>query len=102
MVQVIEAWDGPQEVGYTAEIKKRHENYILKLLDGIMITHFYSSEPYGKHISQALGAINRTVDLHRKIEPISATEIRADLHRNRRFLHPLVYTELVDWEKRTF
>ncbi|RQV95154.1 cytidyltransferase, partial [bacterium] len=33
-VEVIEAWDGPTEVGNTPEIKKRHEDYILNILAG--------------------------------------------------------------------
>lgn len=98
-VQLIEAWNGPQEVGYTDEIKKQHEDYILNLLDGLPITHFYSSEPYGEHISIALGAINRVVDISRKNVPVSATKIRDNLHLYRRFLHPFVYAELQAWEK---
>ena len=43
-VQVIEAWDGPIEVGDTPEIKKKHEDYILNRLKLQEITHFYSSE----------------------------------------------------------
>ena len=97
-VQLIEAWNGPQEVGYTAEIKKRHEAYILNLLDGLPITHFYSSEPYGGHMSLALGAVNRTVDLKRKIRPISATMIRENLQAYHQFLHPIVYQDLLMWE----
>jgi len=45
----------PLEVGDTPEIKRMHEEYILKTLAGRRITHFYSSEFYGEHVSQALG-----------------------------------------------
>lgn len=98
--KVIEAWNGPQEVGYSAKIKKRHEDYVLKLLGDIEITHFFSSEPYGIHMSQALGAINRIVDINREKEPISATEIRADLNGNRSFLHPIVYADLITFHSK--
>ena len=98
MVKVVEAWNGPQEVGYTAAIKKRHEDYVFQLLDGVRITHFFSSEPYGEHMSRALGAINRVVDLKRKHRPISATQIRENLELNRRFLHPMVFEELKTWQ----
>ncbi|MFK7805801.1 MAG: adenylyltransferase/cytidyltransferase family protein [Anaerolineae bacterium] len=97
-VRVIEAWGGPQEVGYTADIKKRHEDYILNLLDRLLITHFYSSEPYGEHMSEALGAINRIVDLDREVQPISATMIRENLQAYHQFLHPIVYQDLLAWE----
>src|SRR6185436_20938493 len=55
-VKLIEAWDGPTEVGDTPEIKRAHENYILNTLKIRDITHFYSSEFYGEHMSLALGA----------------------------------------------
>jgi HTH-type transcriptional repressor of NAD biosynthesis genes len=94
-VQVIEAWDGPTEVGNTPEIKKKHEDYILNRLKIQGITHFYSSEFYGEHISLALGSINRIVDNHRKTVPISGTEIRQNTFKFRDYLHPWVYRDLI-------
>jgi NadR type nicotinamide-nucleotide adenylyltransferase len=94
-VQVIEAWDGPVEVGDTDQITKAHEDYILRRLNIRDVTHFYSSEFYGDHISRALGAINRIVDSNRSTVPISATEIRKDPFAFRNFLHPRVYRDLV-------
>lgn len=46
-LQVVEAWNGPTRVGYTADIKRAHERYIMETLGISGITHFYSSEPYG-------------------------------------------------------
>lgn len=94
-VEVIEAWDGPLEVGDTHEIKRRHEDYILKALAGRRITHFYSSEFYGDHVSKALGAVNRLVDLSRAERPISGTLLRQNPYQYRQFLHPRVYRDLV-------
>lgn len=94
-VEVIEAWDGPSEIGLTPEIKKMHEDYIIKQLAGRKITHFYSSEFYGEHVSEALGAINRLVDCERNTIPISATQIREDAYACRSYLHPLVYRDLI-------
>ena len=71
-VNVIEAWDGPTAVGNTPAIKKQHEDYILNELNVTDITHFYSSEFYGEHMSIALNAQNRLVDPNRQIVPISA------------------------------
>ena len=45
-VNVIEAWDGPTEVGNTPEIQRSHEQYIIDRLKISDITHFYSSEFY--------------------------------------------------------
>ena len=94
-IQVVEAWDGPLEVGDTEEIRKTHEDYILNQLNVRGVTHFYSSEFYGDHMSRALGAINRVVDSNRSIVPVSATEIRKDPFAFRSFLDPIVYRDLV-------
>ena len=60
--KVIEAWDGPTEVGNSKEIKRKHEEYIIKRLDIKKVTAFYSGEFYGEHMSTALKAHNRQVD----------------------------------------
>ena len=94
-VQVIEARDGPTEVGASEEIKRRHEDYILNTLKLREITHFYSSEFYGDHMSRALGAVNRIVDADRKTISVSATEIRNDPFTFREYLDRRVYRDLV-------
>ena len=94
-VTVIEGKDGPTVSGYTDEIKKIQEDYILGLLNGKRITHFFSSEPYGEHMSNALNAINVVVDLDRIRFPISGTAIREDVFENRNFIHPVVYKDLI-------
>jgi cytidyltransferase-like protein len=55
-VKVIEAWDGPREVGDTPAIQRMHERYVIDTLGIRGISHFYSSEFYGAHMSRALGA----------------------------------------------
>jgi NadR type nicotinamide-nucleotide adenylyltransferase len=94
-VEVIEAWDGPLQVGDTPAIRKMHEDYILNTLKIRGITHFYSSEFYGNHMSAALGAVNRQVDKARKHVPISATRIRQSPFTYRHYLHPRVYRDLI-------
>jgi HTH-type transcriptional regulator, transcriptional repressor of NAD biosynthesis genes len=94
-IQVIEAWDGPTETGITPEIKKKHEDYILEKLGARKITHFYCSEFYGEHVSQALGAVNRLVDCERQKIPISGTIIRENPDKYRSYLHPIVYRDLI-------
>lgn len=93
--QVVEAWDGPLEVGDTPELKRKHEDYILKILDGRPISAFYSSEFYGEHVSKALGAKDRRVDPDRHRFHVSATAIRKDTYAHRQFLHPIVYRDLI-------
>ena len=94
-VRVIEAWDGPNEVGYTPELMRTHERYVIDALGIGGITHFYSSEPYGDHMSRALGAIDRRVDEARRRVPVSARDVRRDPCAHREYVHPLVYRDLI-------
>jgi NadR type nicotinamide-nucleotide adenylyltransferase len=92
-VEVIEAWDGPTEIGDTPEIKQAHELYLLNMLGNRRISAFYSSEFYGEHISKALKAENRIVD--RKITDISGTKFRSDPFAYRSFVHSIVYKDYI-------
>ena len=92
---VIEAWDGPTEVGDTPEIKRKHENYIINTLGIRDISHFYSSEFYGDHMSVALGAANRLVDPLRHAVPVSGTEIRKTPFVFREYIPRAVYRDLI-------
>ena len=94
-LRVLEAWDGPNDFGDTPAIKHKQERYILKLLNGQTITHFYSSEFYGDHMSRALHAVNRLVDPQRQVVPVSGTAIRANTYALRNYVHPHVYRDLV-------
>jgi len=94
-VRIIEAWDGPEGYGDTPEIRNEQETYILRKLNGLPITHFYSSEFYGDHVSRALGAVDRRVDEARTSVPISGTELRADYFAGREYIADPVYTDLI-------
>ena len=90
-IEVIECPDGPTDVTYEITGMQAHEQYVLKKLGERKITHFFSSEPYGEHMSAALGAIDMRIDQGRELIPTSATKIREDLYAHRRFLSPRVY-----------
>lgn len=94
-IHVIEAWDGPEGYSNERSFKIEQENYILKQLNGIKITHFYSSEFYGDHVSQALGAIDRRLDPNRVYIPISATMIRENSYLHRAYISDVVYPDLI-------
>lgn len=94
-VRVIEAWDGPDGYSNDREHEIREEQYILGLLQGEQVTHFYSSEFYGEHMSIALGAIDRRVDEARGRVPISATMVRSDPYKYREFVSDVVYRDLI-------
>lgn len=94
-VRIIEAWDGPDSYGDTPEICREQENFILQKLNGLSVSHFYSSEFYGSHVSRALGAVDRRVDDARAVVPISGTVLRENYFAGRRYLSPVVYADLI-------
>ena len=94
-VTVTEAWDGPSEVGDSPEIRKKHEDYIIHNLNIKHVDAFYSSEFYGLHVSRALRAANRIVDKERIAYNISSTLIRQNPYKYRKYLDPLVYSDLI-------
>lgn len=94
-VRVIEAWDGPDGYSDDREHEIREEQYILGLLKGEQVTHFYSSEFYGAHMSLALGAIDRRVDEARVQVPVSATMVRSDPYQYRNYVSDIVYRDLI-------
>ncbi|MDR1641512.1 MAG: AAA family ATPase [Clostridiales bacterium] len=94
-VNVIEGWCGPEDSGYTEDVIRIQNEYILKMAGDKGITHFYSSEPYGDHVSVALGCENRTVDIKRETIPIAASAIQKDMKRGKSFVDPLVWRDLI-------
>ena len=94
-VEVVECWDGPTEIGDTPGIRQMHEAYLLGLLSGRNVTHFYSSEFYGDHVSRALGAVNRLVDPERTRHPVSGTQIRERPYAHRSSIPERVYRDLI-------
>lgn len=93
--QVIEGWDGPEGYSNERSFEIVQENYIIKMLNGVTITHFYSSEFYGEHVSKCLNALDRRIDQERRHIPISATSIRFDPFINRKFLESNIYKDLI-------
>lgn len=94
-ITVLEGVNSPNDSGYTPEIMKIQEDYVASILGNRNISHFYSSEPYGEHMSKSLKAINRQVDGSRNTVPISATEIRRDPFKNKEFMDSTVYKDLI-------
>jgi len=101
-VNVIEGWDAPNEHEDTPRVKKLQEEYVERVLNGKKITHFFSSEYYGEHMSKSLGAINRRTNrddpregygIYAKM--IRATMMRKEEHLNKNYLNVLVYKDLL-------
>ncbi len=94
-VTVIEAWDGPDGYSNERAHEIKEEVYVQTLLKGEKITHFYSSESYGAHMSLSLGAIDRRVDEKRVQVAISGTKIRKNPYQYREFISDVVYKDLI-------
>ncbi len=91
-VEVLECRGGPEENGLTPELIAAHDAYILERLGGRKIDTFYSGgEPYGEHVSRALGARERRIERRGP----GARDIRADPYAHRAFLDALVYRDLI-------
>ncbi len=94
-VEVIEVWDGPAVTGNAPAIHKLHDDHLHGLVGARGLTHFYSSEFYGEHVSRGLGVVDRRIDPERKQHPISGTLIRSDPFAFRHLMSPRVYRDLV-------
>lgn len=92
--RVIAGHDGPREVGDDPRVMRLHEDYVRRVVPQ-PVTHFFSSEWYGGHMSRALGAEDVRVDPDRRAFPVSATLVRSDPYRWRTFVPPVVYRDLV-------
>lgn len=94
-VKVITGWFAPNEHEPTDEVKRMQEQYIGNLMKDIKLSHFISSEKYGEHMSQYLGVENICQDIDRREIGICATDIRKDLKKNKKYLSPHVYFDLL-------
>jgi HTH-type transcriptional repressor of NAD biosynthesis genes len=94
-VRVVEARGGPEEVGDSPGLMRRHEAFLLGLLGGLRVDRFYSGEFYGAHVAAALGAEDRRVDPDRTEIPVSATALRRDASLHHAMLSPVVRRSLV-------
>lgn len=96
-VHVIEGWDAPNRHEDTDEVKRLQEKYVEKVLNGNKITHFFSSEYYGGHMSKSLNAVDRRLDRNDPKQGYitTATMIRGGKNVNRNFLSKIVYKDLL-------
>lgn len=92
-VHIIYAFNSPKQYGLDKESVNIQMEYLSKLIKGIPVTHFYSSEPYGEKVAEYLNINNRIVDKERIAVPISAKKIRKDSNTNSKYLEGFVYKE---------
>ncbi len=93
----IKAVNPPKQYGMDSEsvnIQLEYIKNILKKENIKNITHFFSSEEYGKYVSNMLGAKNVVIDKKRIKVPINATRIRKNIEAYKKYLNAQVYKEL--------
>ena len=93
-VKILYAYNPPSKYGLDEESIKIQINYLKSIIKDIPVTHFYSSEKYGKFVAKYMNVIDVRVDQERKIVPISATKIRKNTEENRNFLEDIVYYDI--------
>jgi HTH-type transcriptional repressor of NAD biosynthesis genes len=92
--RVLEGIGAPTESGRDPRIQRLQEAYVRSVVPG-PVTHFYSSEWYGAHMSRALGAVDVRVDEARDAIPARGTAIRRDPAAHRHLVDPLVFLDLL-------
>lgn len=94
-VNIIYAKNPPNQYGLDDKSVKIQMDYMKKLLKDINVTHFFSSEEYGKYAAKYLNAVDRRVDSKREKFAISATKIRNDIDNNKKYLEENVYKDFI-------
>lgn len=89
------------------ELQRRFAALLCRDLLGVTVDAVFTSEAYGDPFALELEKVFReggrerpvhhvSVDPSRSVVPVSGSALRADIHRNRRWLAPEVYASFVD------
>lgn len=93
-VKIIFAKDPPSQYGLDEQSVKIQTNYLKEKIEGIPVTHFYNSEPYGKYVARDLNVEEVQVDRKREKFPISGTAIRAEIETHKKDIEKMVYQDM--------
>lgn len=93
-VNLLYAKNPPSQYGLDEESVKIQTDYLKELVNGIEVTHFYSSEPYGEFVARDLGIEEVQVDGKREKYPISSTAIRKDIKEHENDIEKIVYNDM--------
>lgn len=92
-VEIKYAYNPPSQYGLDKESVDIQMKYLTNIMKDEMPTHFYSSEKYGKSVAEYMKIVDRRVDSKRKEVPITATQVRQDIDKNKQWLEKNVYME---------
>jgi cytidyltransferase-like protein len=93
-VNILYAEKPPMKYGIDGESVKIQMEYLSKIIKDIKLTHFYSSEVYGKYVAEYLNIENRQIDKERINYNISATKILKNIEQSKEWLNEIVYNDL--------
>ncbi len=96
-INVLYAYNPPNQYGLDFESVQIQMEYLVSILNKYnvdTITHFYSSEEYGKYVSDYLKIENRLIDIDRKKCPIGSRIIRNDLENYKEYIEDFIYQEI--------
>lgn len=83
----------PKKYGMDEENIKIQTDYLKEVFKEIPVTHFYSSEEYGKYVARDLKVVDKRIE---KEIPISATNIRNNIEENKKYLEENIYNKIVN------
>lgn len=89
--EVIIAKNPPDKYGLDEESVNVQMTYLSNIIKNKNVTHFYSSEPYGKYVAEYLNIVDRRIE--NKIKNISATDIRKNLINYKEYLNEEIYEQ---------
>lgn len=92
-VEIRLAHNPPSQYGLDKESVNIQMEYLSKIIGDEKPTHFYSSEKYGKSVSEYMNIVDRRVDSDRKVVPISATEVRKNIEEKKNWIGNTVYLD---------
>lgn len=93
-VNIVYAKNPPSKYGLDEESIKIQTDYLKTIIQGIKVTHFYNSEPYGQFVARDLEIQEVQVDRKREKYPISGTVIRNNMKENENYMEKLVYKDI--------
>lgn len=85
-VKILYAFDSPTQYGLDSKSIEIQMEYLCKIIQGIPVNYFYSSEEYGQYVAKYLNITNVLVDKDRVNYPISSSMIRKDREKYKKFL----------------
>ncbi len=94
-VEILKAYNSPKQYGLDKNSIEIQMKYLKEIIKEINVTHFYSSEPYGKYVAEYLNINNVVVDMNREKYNICAEKIRNNIELYKDYMNSNVYNDLM-------